>query len=125
MALFALSLCVIPQAATAQQKDSSSSPTPRWEHGIFAHRVDRESYWVAAGGRVIAFSDKVAELIAALGGGPADMPGRRAPNEAWTAAVLNVLGRQGWELVTCQLMWDGGSPTYTCYLKRPVGRSSG
>jgi hypothetical protein len=68
---------------------------------------------------MIAESNNFEQFITRIGGSGADVPGRNATEEQWNAAVLNVLARQGWKLLGCQLHTRiSDDYMYSCYLER-------
>jgi hypothetical protein len=98
---------------------ATPSPGVTWEYGTFAHQYGAAKRWVGPDGKMIEHS-KLPDFLTALGAAPAEIPEKYAAEERWNSAVLNLLGRQGWDAVGCQLMDRAGNYYYVCLLKRAV-----
>lgn len=109
-----------PSSLAAQPAASApTSPLVAWEYGTFAHHYGAAKRWVGPDGKMIEHS-KLPDFLTALGAAEAEIPEKYAAEERWNSAVLNLLGRQGWEAVGCQLMDRAGNYYYVCVLKRAV-----
>lgn len=121
-AILAATGAAFPSSLAAQLPASppaTPSPGVTWEYGTFAHHYGAAKRWVGPDGKMIEHS-KLPDFLAALGAAPAEIPEKYAAEERWNSAVLNLLGRQGWDAVGCQLMDRAGNYYYVCLLKRPV-----
>lgn len=119
--LLALGFAVLATPALAQRAETSPPAGTQWEYGVYRHYAGQAKRWVAGNGEVIE-SGKLPDFILRIGGSQSDVRRGGASEEEWNASVLNVLGRQGWELVGCQAYERSGTPTYLCYFKRPAPR---
>lgn len=119
-ATLAASGATLPASLLAQPPASSPSPpVVAWEYGTFAHHYGAAKRWVGPDGTMIEHA-KLPDFLAALGASPAEIPEKFAAEERWNSAVLNLLGRQGWEAVGCQLMNRSRNDYFVCVLKRAV-----
>lgn len=98
---------------------SPSSATPRWEHGVYSHWLGGAKRWSAPGGILIE-ENNLNKFLTALGATQGDLVHKHVSEERYNATVLDLLGRQGWELANCQFVERSSSYLYLCYLKRPV-----
>jgi hypothetical protein len=112
--LTALALPVTVNAQDAPAPPQKQAP----EIGVYVYHVDGAKRFIRAGGKMIAEARDFAQFVAMLGGTPEETPGRRANEDQWNAAVLNVLSRQGWHLLGCQWFERADSYTYMCHFKR-------
>ena len=117
-----LLLAAVAAPAAGQSAGQSADPAdeaPAWRYGIFVHHLGAAKRW-AVGGRPLVEDDDLARFIHEIGGDSTDVPHRHAPEESWNAAILGILGRQGWELVNCDLFGERTRESYRCYLKQRI-----
>lgn len=125
--LLAATLAVCVAAVVLAQETSlaavsapPSSTTPRWEHGVYSHWLGGAKRWSAPGGIQVE-ENNLNKFLSALGATQGDLVHKHVSEERYNATVLDLLGRQGWELANCQFVERSSSYLYLCYLKRPVG----
>lgn len=113
---------VLPAQGTshaAAPASPSSAATPRWEHGVYSHWLGGAKRWSAPGATFVE-ENNLNKFLTALGATPGEQVQKYVSEERFNATVLDLLGRQGWELANCQLVERSSSYLYLCYLKRPV-----
>ena len=110
-----------PAAAPAVERTATQSPdaAPRWSYGIFVHHLGAAKRWTV-GGQPFIEDNNIGRFIAKIGGDSTEVPHRNDPEETWNVAVLAILGRQGWELVNCEVFGQEFRESYFCYLKKPL-----
>ena len=107
-----------PAAASAQAAHAEPASDAGMEYVAYVSEEPARRL-VGPDGTVIAEADRFWNFIPAAGGSASDVPPRNASIEAIDLAVLRVLDRQGWELVTCMRDEFAGTYRTVCYLKRP------
>ncbi|HEY0672088.1 MAG TPA: hypothetical protein VGD27_07480 [Longimicrobiales bacterium] len=116
-------LALVTPALAAAQEAASSQEKQATEIGVYAYYAGGARRFVGAGGRIIAEGRNFEEFAAKLGATPAETPGRKGNEDQWNVAVLNILSRQGWELIGCQWYERVDNYSYTCHFKRERGES--
>lgn len=96
-----LALVLLPRAAAAQDAPERSEPAVQWEYAVYEKEFGPAQVLVVGDQRTRTAERDFRKFIPAIGGTPADVPEVTASTAEIDAAVLNVLGRQGWELVQC------------------------
>jgi hypothetical protein len=119
-ALLAASSTAAAQSRATPAPAHATATAP-WEYSVYSTWIGSGMRWVAPTGEVTG-KGRPGEFLEALGAAPGEIPHKHASEEAWDAAALNILGRQGWELVGCNMIERTRTYHRTCYLKRPAAR---
>jgi hypothetical protein len=104
---------------------STSAPSrrvvrTRWEHGALTIGNGSNNFRWAGPGQTFVESRNAVEFLLALGADPSTRLRAGRGRDEVQAAILGELGRQHWELVSCQYIRnDDGDHMTLCYLKRP------
>jgi hypothetical protein len=116
-----------PAATPAAVAEPRAEPA-RWEHLVYAHVEG--ACRVVTSGRGGTVAGKCLDVMRKLGAADEELPPRDAISDAYDAAALDVLGRRGWELVSCETrevttsLLGARGDQLTCWLKRAVAGSA-
>ena len=116
---------MVEEAATVR-RDDARRRAPRFEYGILMMSHFGGVYRWAGPERTFTESKNPVDFLVSIGADPATRLRAGRTQEEIHAAILQQLGLDGWEVVTCQFIREQGTGNWsvanvtTCHLKRPL-----